>query len=46
MPELTGNPEWAVDVDDVHEWLAERADRVETQEMQWPPALLDRWRGQ
>jgi len=33
MPELTGNPEWAVDVDDVHEWLAERADRVETREM-------------
>ena len=33
MPELTGNPEWAVDVDDVHDWLGERADRAETREM-------------
>ena len=33
MPELTGNPEWAVDVDDVHDWLSERADRAETREM-------------
>jgi cyclic pyranopterin phosphate synthase len=33
MPELTGHPEWAVDIEDVHEWLAERADRVEHREM-------------
>lgn len=33
MPELAGNPEWAVDIDDVHTWLAERADRVDTREM-------------
>jgi cyclic pyranopterin phosphate synthase len=33
MPELVGKPEWAVDIEDVHEWLAERADRVERREM-------------
>jgi cyclic pyranopterin phosphate synthase len=33
MPELTGHPEWAVDIEDVHDWLAERADRVERREM-------------
>jgi len=33
MPELVGKPEWAVDVDAVHEWLGERADRVEVREM-------------
>jgi len=33
MPELTGNPEWAVDVEDVHEWLGERAYRQEQREM-------------
>jgi len=33
MPELAGHPEWAVDIEDVHDWLAERADRVETREM-------------
>jgi cyclic pyranopterin phosphate synthase len=33
MPELVGKPEWAVDIADVHDWLAERADRVETREM-------------
>ncbi|WP_232685908.1 GTP 3',8-cyclase MoaA [Halobacterium zhouii] len=33
MPELVGKPEWAVDIGDVHDWLAERADRVETREM-------------
>jgi cyclic pyranopterin phosphate synthase len=33
MPELVGNPDWAVDIDRVHDWLAERAHRVETREM-------------
>jgi len=33
MPEIAGHPEWAVDIDRVHEWLAERADRIETREM-------------
>jgi cyclic pyranopterin phosphate synthase len=33
MPELTGNPEWAVDVADVHDWLEEQAARVETRDM-------------
>ncbi len=33
MPEIAGNPEWAVDVDDVHDWLAEQAHRVENREM-------------
>ncbi|AGB16357.1 putative molybdenum cofactor biosynthesis protein A, archaeal [Halovivax ruber XH-70] len=25
MPELTGNPEWGIDIQRVHEWLADRA---------------------
>lgn len=29
MPELAGNPEWAIDIDRVHEWLAKKADRIE-----------------
>jgi cyclic pyranopterin phosphate synthase len=33
MPELAGNPDWAVDIDRVHHWLAEQADRIETREM-------------
>jgi len=33
MPEIAGHPEWAVDIDRVHEWLAKQADRVETREM-------------
>jgi cyclic pyranopterin phosphate synthase len=33
MPEIAGHPEWAVDIDDVHDWLAERADRIEHREM-------------
>ncbi|MFD1645364.1 GTP 3',8-cyclase MoaA [Haloarchaeobius litoreus] len=33
MPELVGKPEWAIDIDRVHDWLAERADRVEHREM-------------
>jgi cyclic pyranopterin phosphate synthase len=33
MPELTGNPEWAIDIDRVHDWLTEQADRIETRAM-------------
>ncbi|MEZ3114322.1 GTP 3',8-cyclase MoaA [Halobaculum sp. MBLA0147] len=33
MPELTGRPEWNVDIDRVHDWLAEIADRVERRSM-------------
>ena len=33
MPELAGRPEWAVDIDRVHGWLDEQADRVERREM-------------
>jgi cyclic pyranopterin phosphate synthase len=33
MPELTGRPEWNIDIDRVHDWLADVADRVETREM-------------
>ncbi|QDX40919.1 GTP 3',8-cyclase MoaA [Salarchaeum sp. JOR-1] len=33
MPELVGKPEWAVDIDRVHDWLAEQADEVEHREM-------------
>ena len=33
MPELAGRPEWAVEIDRVHGWLAEQADRVERREM-------------
>jgi cyclic pyranopterin phosphate synthase len=33
MPELTGHPEWNIDIQRVHDWLAEIADRVETREM-------------
>ena len=33
MPEIAGRPEWAVDIDRVHDWLAEEADRVERREM-------------
>ena len=33
MPELTGHADWAVDVDRVHAWLEEQADRVEIREM-------------
>src|SRR6056297_4285517 len=33
MPELVGRPEWAVDIGRVHDWLAQRAARVETREM-------------
>jgi cyclic pyranopterin phosphate synthase len=33
MPELAGRPEWAIDIDRVHGWLAEQADRIEHREM-------------
>ncbi|MFW5965245.1 MAG: GTP 3',8-cyclase MoaA [Halodesulfurarchaeum sp.] len=33
MPELVDKPEWAIDIDRVHEWLEGRADHVETREM-------------
>ena len=33
MPELAGRPEWAIDIERVHEWLAERSDRIERREM-------------
>jgi cyclic pyranopterin phosphate synthase len=33
MPEIAGHPEWAIDIERVHEWLAERADRIEHREM-------------
>ena len=33
MPELAGHPEWAIDIERVHDWLAERADRVEVRDM-------------
>jgi cyclic pyranopterin phosphate synthase len=33
MPELTGRPEWNVDIDRVHDWLEGEADRVERREM-------------
>ena len=33
MPELAGRPEWAVDIERVHGWLAEQADEIEHREM-------------
>jgi cyclic pyranopterin phosphate synthase len=33
MPEIAGHPKWAIDIADVHEWLDERADRIEHREM-------------
>ena len=33
MPELTGRPEWSVDIERVHDWLDGKADRVERREM-------------
>jgi cyclic pyranopterin phosphate synthase len=33
MPELTGHPEWNIDISRVHDWLADIADRVETRQM-------------
>ncbi|MFB6096466.1 MAG: GTP 3',8-cyclase MoaA [Haloferacaceae archaeon] len=33
MPELTGRPEWNIDIQRVHDWLADIADRVEHRDM-------------
>jgi cyclic pyranopterin phosphate synthase len=33
MPEISGNPEWAIDIERVHGWLEEQADRIEDREM-------------
>ncbi|ELZ25572.1 molybdenum cofactor biosynthesis protein A [Halosimplex carlsbadense 2-9-1] len=33
MPEIAGHPEWAIDIQRVHDWLAEEADQVERREM-------------
>ena len=33
MPELTGHPEWNIDIERVHDWLTDLADRVEQREM-------------
>ena len=33
MPEIAGHPEWRIDIERVHSWLAEIADEVEVREM-------------
>jgi cyclic pyranopterin phosphate synthase len=33
MPEIAGHPEWAIDIARVHDWLSERADRIEHRAM-------------
>jgi len=33
MPEIAGHPEWAIDIQRVHDWLAEQAHRIERREM-------------
>ncbi|AZH25758.1 GTP 3',8-cyclase MoaA [Haloplanus aerogenes] len=33
MPELTGKPEWNIDIQRVHDWLADIADEIEHREM-------------
>ena len=33
MPEIAGHPEWAIDIDRVHDWLEDQAARVEQREM-------------
>src|SRR6056297_3515244 len=33
MPELVGKPEWAIEIERVHDWLAEQADEIEQREM-------------
>ncbi len=33
MTEITGNDEWSIDIDRVHDWLAEQADEIEHREM-------------
>ena len=32
MPEIAGHPEWAIDIDEVHDWLARQADDVHYRE--------------
>jgi cyclic pyranopterin phosphate synthase len=33
MPEISGHQEWAIDIERLHRWLEERADRIETRDM-------------
>ncbi len=33
MPEISGHPEWAIDIGRVHDWLADQAHRIERREM-------------
>jgi cyclic pyranopterin phosphate synthase len=33
MPEIAGHPEWAIDIERVHDWLSEKAHRIERREM-------------
>jgi cyclic pyranopterin phosphate synthase len=33
MPEISGHPEWSIDIERVHGWLAEQADEIEQREM-------------
>jgi cyclic pyranopterin phosphate synthase len=33
MPELVGKPEWAIEIERVHDWLTEQADEIEQREM-------------
>ena len=33
MPEISGHPEWAIDIERVHGWLEEQAHRIERREM-------------
>ena len=33
MPEIAGHPEWAIDIERVHDWLEEQADEIERREM-------------
>jgi len=47
MPEIAGNPEWAIDIQRVHDWLGEKAHHVERREMHGraryyvPPGVID-----
>lgn len=33
MPEIAGHPEWTVDMEPIHEWLSDRADRIERRQI-------------
>ncbi len=33
MPEIAGHPEWSIDIERVHDWLADQADEIEQREM-------------